>query len=144
MRRVPGGLWFAVLGLGLLWPQPLVAIGRGPGYAIRSSYPDAVDVLAPWRAFDFAADRRGVQEGLALLQLFPHNVKVADDSGNICYQRTGRVPRRPAGYDWSKPVDGTTSDRSARRAGWRRCSKPTGGTVHPIGAIETTPPESRR
>ncbi|MEM8769406.1 MAG: penicillin acylase family protein, partial [Pseudomonadota bacterium] len=25
------------------------------------------------------------------------------------YQRTGRVPVRPSGYDWSKPVDGSTS-----------------------------------
>jgi acyl-homoserine lactone acylase PvdQ len=34
---------------------------------------------------------------------------VADSSGNIYYQRTGRVPRRPPGFDWSRPVDGTTS-----------------------------------
>jgi acyl-homoserine lactone acylase PvdQ len=41
--------------------------------------------------------------------VFPQNVMVADTSGNIYYQRTGRVPRRPAGYDWSRPVDGSTS-----------------------------------
>ena len=40
---------------------------------------------------------------------FPQNVMVADTSGHIYYQRTGRVPRRPDGYDWSKPVDGWTS-----------------------------------
>jgi acyl-homoserine lactone acylase PvdQ len=43
------------------------------------------------------------------LQFFPQNVMVADTSGNIYYQRTGRVPRRPEGYDWTRPVDGSTS-----------------------------------
>jgi acyl-homoserine lactone acylase PvdQ len=42
-------------------------------------------------------------------QLFPQNVMVADTSGNIYYQRTGRVPRRPSGYNFSRPVDGSTS-----------------------------------
>jgi len=88
---------------------PLAAIRKGKGYAVKSSYADAVDVLAPWYEFNFAADYRGIQKGLALQQLFPHNVMAADSSGNIYYQRTGRVPRRPGGYDWSKPVDGSTS-----------------------------------
>ena len=35
---------------------------------------------------------------------------VADTSGNIYYQRTGRVPVRDLGYDWSQPVDGSTRD----------------------------------
>ena len=33
----------------------------------------------------------------------------ADTSGNIFYIRTGRVPVRPEGHDWSRPVDGSTS-----------------------------------
>ena len=88
---------------------PLVVVRKGKSYAIRSAYADAVNVNAAWYEFGFAADYRGVQKGLSLQQLFPHNVMVADDSGNIYYQRTGRVPRRPQGYDWSRPVDGSTS-----------------------------------
>ena len=88
---------------------PLAGIRKGKGYAVKSSYADAVDVNAPWYEFNVAVDFRGVQKGLALVQLFPHNVMVADSSGNIYYQRTGRVPRRPEGFDWSKPVDGSTS-----------------------------------
>ena len=38
---------------------------------------------------------------LDTLALFPQNVMVADTAGHIYYQRTGRVPRRPDGYDWS-------------------------------------------
>ena len=45
---------------------------------------------------------------MALRVLFPQNVMVADTSGNIYYQRTGRVPKRPAGVDPSLPLDGTT------------------------------------
>jgi acyl-homoserine lactone acylase PvdQ len=33
----------------------------------------------------------------------------ADTSGNIFYIRVGRVPIRPEGNDWSRPVDGSTS-----------------------------------
>ena len=42
--------------------------------------------------------------------MFPQNMMVADTSGNIYYQRTGRVPVRDLGYDWSQPVDGSTKD----------------------------------
>jgi acyl-homoserine-lactone acylase len=87
---------------------PLVAISKGKGYAIRSSYADQVDVLSAWHEFNFAKDYRGIEKGLALQQLFPQNVMVADNSGNIYYQRTGRVPRRPEGCDCSKPLDGST------------------------------------
>jgi acyl-homoserine lactone acylase PvdQ len=33
----------------------------------------------------------------------------ADVLGNISYVRNGATPIRPEGYDWSRPVDGTTS-----------------------------------
>lgn len=88
---------------------PLAVIRAGKGYAIRSSYADAVQVNEAWYEFNFAADIRGVQRGLALRQLFPHNAMAADTSGNIYYQRSGRVPKRPAGVDGAKPVDGSTS-----------------------------------
>jgi acyl-homoserine lactone acylase PvdQ len=37
------------------------------------------------------------------------NVMYSDVEGNIRYVRTGRVPIRPKGYDFSKPVPGNTS-----------------------------------
>jgi acyl-homoserine lactone acylase PvdQ len=43
------------------------------------------------------------------LTMFPQNVMVADTSGNIYYQRTGRVPVRPEGFDWTVPVDGSSA-----------------------------------
>ena len=98
-----------------LWSShhgPIVAMRNGKAYAAAMAYADEVEVTEAWMTFNTAKDYRGMMEGLATLQLFPQNVMVADTSGNIYYQRTGRVPRRPAGYDWSKPVDGSTSATS--------------------------------
>jgi len=89
---------------------PVVAIRNGKGYALKSSYADAVEGNEAWYELNFATDYRGAVAALATLQVFPQNVMVADTSGNIYYQRTGRVPKRPEGFDWSRPVNGSTSD----------------------------------
>ncbi|UCG56130.1 MAG: penicillin acylase family protein [Phycisphaerales bacterium] len=88
---------------------PIVAMRGGKAYAAKIAYADEVQVAEAWREFNIAEDYRGVMKGLSTQQLFPQNVMVADTSGNIYYQRTGRVPHRPSGYNWSKPVDGSTS-----------------------------------
>lgn len=88
---------------------PIASIVNGKAYAIKSAYFDAVEGNEAWYQFNYAKDYTGIKNGLATLQVFPQNVMVADTSGNIYYQRTGRVPKRPGGYDWSKPLDGSTS-----------------------------------
>ena len=88
---------------------PIVAMQEGKAYAAKISYTDEVQISEAWHEFNMALDYRGAIKGMDTQQLFPQNVMVADTSGNIYYQRTGRVPRRPSGYDWSKPVDGSTS-----------------------------------
>jgi acyl-homoserine lactone acylase PvdQ len=37
------------------------------------------------------------------------NTMYADNKGNIAYWHGNFIPRRDSGYDWSRPVDGTTS-----------------------------------
>ncbi|MBI4556935.1 MAG: penicillin acylase family protein [Candidatus Hydrogenedentes bacterium] len=88
---------------------PVAARKGSKAYVVKSAYADAVQGNEAWYEFNFAKDYRGIIAGLATLQVFPQNTMVADTSGNIYYQRTGRVPRRPSGYDWSRPVDGSTS-----------------------------------
>lgn len=88
---------------------PIVATRNGKAYAAKMAYADAISVNEAWYSFNYAKDYRGAVEAMDTLQLFPQNVMVADTSGNIYYQRTGRVPRRPSGYNWSRPVDGSTS-----------------------------------
>ena len=46
---------------------------------------------------------------MSMAQLMPQNVMYADVEGNTYYQRTGRVPIRPEGYDWTRPAPGDTS-----------------------------------
>jgi len=88
---------------------PIVAMRKGKAYAVRMAYADSVQVSEAWHEFHIAKDYRGAVKAMNARQLFPQNVMVADTSGNIYYQRTGRVPRRPSGYNWSKPVDGSIS-----------------------------------
>jgi acyl-homoserine-lactone acylase len=73
------------------------------------AYAEEVRLAEAWYELNMAKDYSGAVQALSLRQLFPQNVMVADTSGNIYYQRTGRVPRRPSGYNWSRPVDGSTS-----------------------------------
>ncbi len=88
---------------------PVIAIHGGKAHAAAMAYADSVGTSTAWHYFNLARDYRGIQQGLDTLEVFPQNVMTADTSGNIYYQRTGRVPIRPSGYDWSVPVDGTTS-----------------------------------
>ena len=95
-----------------LWSShhgPIAAFKNGKAYAIKSSYADAVGGNEAWYEFNFGKDYHGAERAMATLQVFPQNVMSADTSGNIYYQRAGRIPKRPEGYDWSKPVDGSTS-----------------------------------
>jgi acyl-homoserine-lactone acylase len=50
-----------------------------------------------------------MKKALSLFQLMEQNVMVATVDGDIFYVRNGRVPVRPKGYNWRKPVPGNTS-----------------------------------
>lgn len=95
-------LWFAHQG-------PVVAWQDGKAYAAAMAYAEQVNISGAWFTLNYGTDYRDAIESLAGLTVFPQNVMVADTSGNIYYQRTGRVPIRPNGYDWSRAVDGSTS-----------------------------------
>ena len=88
---------------------PIIATKNGKAYAAAMAYADSVGNSTAWWKFNTAADYQGMMDGLGGVDLFPQNVMVADTSGNIYYQRTGRVPIRPEGYDYAVPVDGSTS-----------------------------------
>ena len=88
---------------------PVIALRGGKAYAHKMAYYNQVEGAEAWKHLAFAKDYTGAVDAMATLQVFPQNVMVADTSGNIYYQRTGRVPKRPDGFDWTKPVDGSTS-----------------------------------
>jgi acyl-homoserine lactone acylase PvdQ len=88
---------------------PIIAQQDGKAYAAKMAYATCVKASEAWHELNFAKDYTGLVRAAATLQLYPQNVMLADTSGNIYFERVGRVPRRPAGFDWSRPVDGSTS-----------------------------------
>lgn len=86
---------------------PIGALRNGKAYAIKTAYADAYNGNEAWSLLNFAKDYTGAVAAMATQQVFPQNVMCADTSGNIYYQRTGRVPMRAQGIDWSRPVDGS-------------------------------------
>ena len=88
---------------------PIIAREEGVAYAARIAYDADTNRNRAWEQLNFAEDYTGAVAACETLSMFPQNVMVADTSGNIYYQRTGRVPVRNTAYDWSMPVDGNTS-----------------------------------
>ena len=88
---------------------PIVARDGDKAYAAALAYADEIGYLESKYLFMIAEDYEDVITALEVRQIMPQNVMVADTKGNIYYQRTGRVPIRPAGFDFSTPVDGSTS-----------------------------------
>lgn len=88
---------------------PIVAWQDGKAYAAATSYAEIANSNQAWYELNYAKDYTGAVRAMDTLTVFPQNVMVADTAGNIYYQRTGRVPVRDPQYDWSRPVDGSTS-----------------------------------
>ena len=88
---------------------PVVARKGNLAYAAKLAYADEVQFGETFYLFNLARNVAEFRRGLELNQTMPQNVMAADTSGNLYYQRAGRVPIRPEGYDFSKPVDGSTS-----------------------------------
>ena len=94
---------------------PVVARRGNKAWVIASPYA----LSSP--AFDEQMYRRSKARNLEQLiaaermnQMWPTNVMVAESRGNIYYLRAGRIPRRPAGADWSRAVAGNSSATSWR------------------------------
>lgn len=88
---------------------PVLVEKDGFGYAAALAYADEVGLADQMYRMFTAKNINDMRDALAMAQLMPQNVMVATVDGDIYYQRTGRVPIRPEGYDYNKPVDGSTS-----------------------------------
>lgn len=88
---------------------PIVASQGCRAYAFKLSLLDQVHLLEQIRLMDKAANLGDFLKAVSMGQLMPQNLMYADVYGNSYYQRTGRVPKRPKGYDWRRPVPGNTS-----------------------------------
>jgi len=90
---------------------PLVAepdVKKGVAYAGSTPYLDDMGLFEQMYRMIQAKDAHEFYAALKGDHLMPQNVIYADTQGNIGYVRVGRTPKRPSGYDWSKPVPGNT------------------------------------
>lgn len=98
--------------------RPAYASHHGPigeqrgdkAYAFKLAYADEVDLATQLARMNKAENIGDFLRAMSMAQLMPQNVMYADIHGNTYYQRTGRVPIRPDGYDWTRPVPGDTSE----------------------------------
>ena len=84
-------------------------LAAGIAYVGASPYLDQTGLYEQFDRMNRAANVEELNEALSLHQYNEQNVMSADIEGNISYVRNGATPIRPDGYDWSRPVDGTSS-----------------------------------
>ena len=90
--------------------SPIIARKANKAWVISSPYANAITRFDEQKYAEMKA--RNLDEYIAAQQLnemWPTNVMVAESHGNIYYLRAGRVPIRPAGFDWTRAVPGNTS-----------------------------------
>jgi acyl-homoserine lactone acylase PvdQ len=90
--------------------SPVVARAEGKVWVVSTSYMHrAGDFDEEVYRMVLAKNVREVKEAMRIQGMFPQNVMVGDADGNSFYVRAGRTPKRPAGVDWRKALDGNSS-----------------------------------
>lgn len=85
---------------------PILLREGSRAYALACPYLEEVDVATQLYRMGKARNLQEFCAAVGMNQLMEQNVMYADVEGNIFYVRTGRVPIRPGGFDFSRPVPG--------------------------------------
>jgi len=85
---------------------PILGVRGTDGMAVRAAAVEGGVMMERW-AMAKARSLREFQAALARVSLTGSNTIYADREGNIYYLHGNAIPRRPAKFDWSKPVDGS-------------------------------------
>ncbi len=88
---------------------PIVERDGNRAYVFKLAYAEEVGVIEQLYRMNLAKNLAEFINAAGMLQLMAQNLMYADVYGNMYYLRTGRVPIRPDGYDWDRPVPGNTS-----------------------------------
>lgn len=83
-------------------------------YAVKTGYDDEIGLVEQWLAMIKARNVGEFLNALRMNQSLPQNLMYADVYDNLYYVRAGRVPRRPPGFEWDRPVPGWTSESEWR------------------------------
>ncbi len=87
---------------------PVMAKRNGEWISVKSHNRDIKGLIQSWertKAKSFAEYKKVMD----ILANTSNNTVYADAEGNIAYWHGNFIPKRDTKYDWSKPVDGTTS-----------------------------------
>ena len=79
-------------------------------YVLALPYENEFLLIEQMLAMNLAQNVDEFKSALAMQQFMPQNIMIADNSGDIYYQRTGMVPIRDSSFDWTKPVPGWKTD----------------------------------
>jgi acyl-homoserine-lactone acylase len=90
---------------------PIIRVEGDKAFAFKSPSLNAVNFLTQYNAMGKATSLQTFVAAVNMQQLPTFNLAYADRGGNIWYLFNGRIPIRPAGYDWANTVPGDT-DRS--------------------------------
>lgn len=87
-----------------------IALREGSkAFAIACPYFDQIDMITQSYRSMTARNLAEFEEAAAMCQMMEQNVMYADVDGNIHYLRTGRVPVRPPGFNFKRPLPGDSS-----------------------------------
>lgn len=90
--------------------SPVVARADGKAWVVSTSYMhDAGLFDEEVYRMNRARNVAELKDAMRLLGMFPQNIMAGDRHGASFYLRAGKTPRRPAGYNWNRPVPGNTS-----------------------------------
>ncbi len=87
---------------------PVIAAKDGKGYAAAIAYAEEIGLADQMFKLYTAKSMDEIKAALSMAQLMPQNVMIGTVDGDIYYQRTGKVPVRPEGFDYTRPVPGDT------------------------------------
>jgi acyl-homoserine lactone acylase PvdQ len=88
---------------------PVVARKNGKAYTLKLPYFDQVQLTDQAFRMITAKNLAEMKKALAMFQFMEQNIMVGTVQGDIFYLRNARVPIRAAGYDYSRPLPGNTS-----------------------------------
>jgi len=88
---------------------PVAARKDGKAYTLKLPYYDQVGLADQVYEMITAKNLDEMKRALGMLQLMEQNVMVATVDGDIFYVRNGRVPIRAPGFDYKKPLEGSTA-----------------------------------
>ncbi|HEY6273305.1 MAG TPA: acylase [Terriglobales bacterium] len=89
---------------------PIVAVRDGKQLSIKMARFEEGGQLDEWYNMTRARNMVEFKKAMSATAVPMFNAVYADRDGNIFYVYNGAVPRRSPKFDWSKPVDGSTSE----------------------------------